>query len=87
MMNSSAEAFPALCDRVQEENDGGGAISTGRAWALVGLAIFIELAAVWALGFGRHLVSRRGIPVWVLGVLLVRFSFWLAWRGIKRLRA
>ena len=53
-------------------------ISRGRAGALIGLAVFVELVAAFGLILGGDAVSRRGIPLWLLGLLLVPFGIWLA---------
>jgi hypothetical protein len=61
--------------------------SRGNAWALLGLAIFVEIMAVLALAVWGAEITRRGIPVWILGVLLVPFGLWLGYRGVKGLRS
>ncbi len=56
------------------------------AWAQIGLAVFTEAVAVWALVVVPGGTSPRGLPMWVIGALLVPFGIWVAVRAIKTLR-
>ncbi|GAB3607538.1 hypothetical protein GCM10027413_29470 [Conyzicola nivalis] len=56
------------------------------AWAQIGLAVFTEGMGVWALVADPGGTSARGLPMWLLGGLLVVFGVWVAARAIKTLR-
>jgi hypothetical protein len=56
------------------------------AWAQIGLAIFIEAAALYSLLGVPEKMSIRGLPMWLLGTLLIPFGVWVAVRGIRGLR-
>jgi hypothetical protein len=60
--------------------------SRGSGWAMIGLAIFVEFMAVVMLLADHDAVSPRGIPAWLIDVLLVPFGIWAAIRGIRNIR-